>query len=213
MEFMLFLIRALWISCSGALQPGPVTASAIAIGTRNRYAGAIMSIGHGLIEIPLIILIMAGLDKILKAKAAQITIGLAGGAVLVFMGVQMWLSLGAKTQTAAKQPRLDNPLWAGMVLTASNPFFLVWWATTGLALAMEASTWGVWAFGIFAFTHWMVDLVWLQVLSWTSYKGADISEKVLRIVLRICAIAMCYFGVRFIYKTSILINEIVSKSG
>jgi len=53
--FLFFLAQVLIISCSGAMQPGPVTATAIAMGARNRYAGTLLAIGHGIIEFPLMV--------------------------------------------------------------------------------------------------------------------------------------------------------------
>ncbi|UCF44527.1 MAG: LysE family transporter, partial [Planctomycetota bacterium] len=64
MTLLLFLIQVFIISFSGAAQPGPVTATAIATGSRNRYAGLALAIGHGIIEFPLMVLIMLGLDVI-----------------------------------------------------------------------------------------------------------------------------------------------------
>jgi len=58
---------------------------------------------------------------------------------------------------------------------------------------------GVGAFVLFALAHWSVDLVWLTILSWASFKGASVfGPKGQRIVLAVCALAMFGFGLCFV---------------
>ncbi|OHB60850.1 MAG: hypothetical protein A2167_00820 [Planctomycetes bacterium RBG_13_46_10] len=204
---LFFLIQVFIISCSGAMQPGPVTATVITMGARNRYAGTLLAIGHGIIEFPLMVVIILGMAKIFEMPKVQIAIGFAGGVFLLLMAIQSFLSLKAKA--GAKPKALHRrPILAGIILTASNPFFLVWWATVGLALATEAvDDWGIWAFALFALTHWSVDLIWLQILSWASFKGsASFGQRFQQIVLFICALALFVFGLLFIYKAANLLN-------
>ena len=66
MNLFLFLVQVVTISLSGVMAPGPVTAAANAMGARNRFAGAIIAVGHGIVEFPLMILIIVGADKLLK---------------------------------------------------------------------------------------------------------------------------------------------------
>lgn len=106
------------------------------------------------------------------------------------------------------------PVLAGIILSAGNPYFLVWWATVGLALATTATGIGIWAFVVFAIVHWLCDLVWLSALSWASFKGSVLlGPRGMRIVLLICSLALLVFGVVFIYAAAgTLINLILAKS-
>jgi len=206
--FLFFLAQVLIISCSGAMQPGPVTATAIAMGARNRYAGTLLAIGHGIIEFPLMVVIILGLGKYFEMPKVQIAIGLAGGVFLLLMAIQGLLSLKAKADN--KSGAFTNkPILAGIILSAGNPYFLIWWATVGLALATQATQWGIWAFALFALTHWSVDLIWLQILSWASFKGSVLlGPRGMRIVLMICSAALLLFGLFFIYNAAkILFNQ------
>ncbi|MHC5074695.1 MAG: LysE family transporter [Planctomycetota bacterium] len=199
MALAVFLFKVFVISFSGAMQPGPVTATAITLGTKNRYAGLLLSLGHVIIEFPVMVLIMVGLDKILKLTVTRVIIGLAGGAVLVIMAVQMFMSL-KKIESSEYKPLHNKPVTAGIVLSVSNPYFLIWWATVGLALATQAVQFGIWAFGMFALTHWLVDCIWLLLLSWTSFKGSQLLKvKFQKVVLTVCAFALVIFGMIFIY--------------
>ena len=202
MSLLFFLAQVLVISCSGAMQPGPVTATAIAMGARSRYAGTLLAIGHGIIEFPLMVVIILGMGKYFQLPKVRIAIGLAGGAFLILMAMQSLLSLKAKAEAKPKA-LASKPVLAGIILSASNPYFLLWWATVGLALATQATKWGIWAFALFALAHWSVDLVWLQILSWASFKGSSLfGPRVQQIVLLICSLALFAFGVFFIYTAA-----------
>lgn len=184
------------------MQPGPVTATAIAVGGRNRYAGTLLALGHAIVEFPLMILIMLGIAKVFELREFQIVVGLAGGIVLLVMAAKMLISLKAKEGYQEENVR-DRPILAGIILSASNPYFLLWWATIGLALATTAKGFGIWAFALFALVHWLTDCLWLQALSWASFKGSTVlGPGRQRIVLMICSLALLVFGLMFIYHAA-----------
>jgi threonine/homoserine/homoserine lactone efflux protein len=86
------------------------------------------------------------------------------------------------------------------VLTGGNPYFLLWWATVGLALATKAIGLGVLAFGLFAVVHWLCDLAWLEALSLASNRGVRLlGPKSRKVVLTVCSLAMAAFGVLFLW--------------
>ena len=202
MGLLLFLFEVIGISLSGVMAPGPVTAAAIAMGARSRYAGMLIAAGHGIVEFPLIVLIVLGAGRILKLPAAQIIIGLAGGAFLLVMAIQMLRSLRLAQEHQTKFAG-STPVLTGVLLSATNPYFLLWWATIGLALATTATGLGVWAFVLFAIVHWLCDFIWLSALSWASFKGSVLlGARGLRIVLLICAGALFVFGLFFVFSAA-----------
>ena len=202
MNLLFFLIEVVVISLSGVMAPGPVTAAAIGMGTRSRYAGALIAVGHGVVEFPLMILIMLGMDKILKSTKTKIIIGFAGGGFLLIMAIQMLTTLRVANDPQAGAIN-STPVLAGLILTAGNPYFLLWWATIGLRLATDASRLGIWAFVLFAIVHWLCDFVWLGALSWASFKGTGLlGPHSQQIVLMICSVALFVFGLFFIYNAA-----------
>ena len=213
MGVLLFLFQVIGISLSGVMAPGPLTASAIAMGARNRYAGALIAVGHAIIEFPLIILITLGMGKILESTKTQIIIGLAGGALLLIMAVQMLISLRTGTSEEGRVCK-ERPVLAGLAFSAGNPYFLVWWATVGINLAIGARQLGAWAFGLFAVVHWLCDFVWLQILSWGSFKGTKLlGERSRRTILMVCSGALFFFGLFFIYSAAGNLITLLSESG
>jgi len=197
-SLIVFLLTAVLISLSGVMSPGPITAATLTAGTRSRHAGSLIAIGHGIVELPLMILIMAGMSTLFKSEAVKIAIGFVGGLFLLHMGVQMFRDINKSSDPAGKYTEM-KPLWIGIILSAGNPYFLIWWATIGLALATQAIELGVLAFGLFALIHWLCDLVWLEALSLAGYKGSKLlSLRSQRIVLGICSLVLVVFGMWFI---------------
>jgi threonine/homoserine/homoserine lactone efflux protein len=205
MALVIFLVQVFVISFSGALQPGPVTATAISLGARNRWAGVLLAVGHGIIEFPLMVLIILGLGSIFQKDTTRIVIGAAGGIVLLYMAYGMFKS-AARFSNPQAGARGGRPILAGIILTVSNPYFLIWWATVGLALATKATQFGLYAFALFAIVHWLVDLLWVTALSLASFHGTTLlGPKLQIIILKICAAAMLLFGLFFIYNAGSLL--------
>lgn len=209
MDLLFFLAKVVGISLSGVMAPGPVTAAAIAMGARNRFAGALMAIGHGIVEFPLMILIILGMDTILRSTTTKIVIGFAGGAFLLFMAIQMIRSL-SRTQDQEVKVTRSGPVVAGIVLSGGNPFFLIWWASVGLNLAIAAAGFGILAFALFAIVHWLCDLIWFSLLSWASFKGSVLlGPRNQRIVLLICSLSLFGFGLFFIYNAAATVIKLL----
>lgn len=202
MSLLLFLIQVVIISLSGVMAPGPVTAAAIVMGARSRYAGLALAVGHAIIEFPLMILIILGLSRIFESAKTQIVIGLAGGTFLLIMAIQMLVNLRKANEPETKHTK-TKPVLTGLILSAGNPYFLLWWATVGLTLATGARQLGIWAFALFAIVHWLCDCIWLQALSWASFKGTKLlGGKSQRIILMICSAVILFFGLFFIYNAT-----------
>jgi hypothetical protein len=65
-----------------------------------------------------------------------------------------------------------HPIVAGLILTAGNPYFLIWWATIGVTLILRSVKFGFIGFLIFAMLHWFCDFIWYTFL----LEAADSSE-------------------------------------
>lgn len=206
LEIILFLSSVFVVSISGAMAPGPVTATIITLGIRKKYAGTFMAIGHGIIEVPLFLLVVFGLGNFLNTTPAKIAIGLAGGLVLLWMGYMMFKDARNASLQTSDNVKAKSPVIAGIILSASNPYFLIWWITVGMRLATDARAFNKVVLALFIIVHWSVDLIWFQALSFASHKGAEImTEKHLRAVLSICAFALIAFGIYFIYDAARII--------
>ena len=146
-ELIAFLAQAVVISFSGVMAPGPVTAVTLGMGSRNRHAGALVAIGHGIVEFPLMVLIIVGMGRLFQIAGVRIGIGGVGGAMLLLMGAGMLREIRRPSDAAAASAR-RGPVLTGVVLSIGNPYFLRWWATVGLTLASRAARLGLLAFAL-----------------------------------------------------------------
>ena len=204
---LLFLFQVFVISLTGALSPGPVTASVIAMGGRNKFAGIFMALGHMIIELPLVILLILGVNKFLQSPNWQMVIGFVGGVFLIFLAVKMLLEI--KTlEVKQKKSKTDRPFLAGIMLSGANPYFPLWWIGVGynLILIIGDKDLGAMGFVILAVVHWFCDLGWLGFLSYASFKGTKVfGVTTQKIVLVLCAIVLFVFAGKFIFDAAKLL--------
>jgi len=207
MSAFAFLASVFVISFSGAAAPGPVTTVSLRLGMQNKYAGLALAAGHALVEIPLIFLIVTGLGGYLKTEAARVILGIAGGAVLVFMGISTirTISRANIAETPDSPAPSRGALTAGFILSVVNPFFMVWWATVGLKLASKALTYGLAVFAGFIAVHLLTDVIVCQSLSLAGFTGAKLMGRWYRIVVAFCGAALIFFGLFFFYDAANLI--------
>ncbi len=200
MSIWVFLFSVIVISMSGILMPGPITAFTVSKGSRNPWAGSLIAIGHVIVEIPLIALIYFGVGMLFQRTPIKVVIGILGGGVLLWMAIDMFRNY--QRADILREDQGMNSLVAGIVLSAGNPYFLVWWATVGASLILRSIEFGMIGLLLMVVIHWSCDLVWHQFLSWLSFQGGRFFGKRLQMaVFIICGLAMLYFGLYFITDT------------
>jgi threonine/homoserine/homoserine lactone efflux protein len=199
-QIALFILRAVVISLSGVLSPGAMTAAALVAGTRSPHAGFLMAIGHGIVEFPLMLLILAGIGEVFANGGVKIAVGLAGGIMLLWLAVGMLKDPGARAASSSAGRLAGSPIVTGIVLTGGNPVFLLWWATVGLSLAVGFRQLGAAAFAAFAVIHWACDAIWLELLTVAAFKGSRLlGEKSQRVILALCGLALFVIAGGFLY--------------
>ena len=88
-DFYLFLASVLLISLSGVLMPGPLFAVTIKKASKSKTAGALIAVGHGIVEFPLMFLIFFVLSQFKIPSVVQVAVGLVGGFLMIFMGFKL----------------------------------------------------------------------------------------------------------------------------
>jgi threonine/homoserine/homoserine lactone efflux protein len=196
----LFLFSAVLISLSGVLSPGPLTAAVIEGGSRSRLTGLYVSLGHAAVEMPLIAFIALGAGSVLSHGPVRAAVGAAGGLYLLYMARGM---LGQAPAGAGAEPGGASSVLSGVVLSAGNPYFVLWWATVGAGLVISASGFGAVGLVLFALLHWLCDLAWLAFLSIASHRGARaFGARLSRKVSVFCGVVMLFYGGLFIYNSA-----------
>ncbi|NOZ58534.1 MAG: LysE family transporter [Euryarchaeota archaeon] len=163
-----FLFATVVISLSGVLMPGPVLAVSIAKGHRDRLAGMKISLGHALLEVPLILLIYAGVASAIEGTPLRL-LSLAGGVLLIYMGVEM---LRSRREVVLRGRDLPyGATFAGFATSFANPYFLLWWLTVGALLVAKASSFGILGLALFIIVHEACDFLWYTLVSLASFSS------------------------------------------
>ena len=184
------------ISFSGVMMPGPMFAVALAKSYKSQWAGAYLSFGHAVIEVPLILLIYFGVAQFFQNNMVQLVLSVVGGCMIVWMGISMYR---ARAEVVHKGKDLPySAFTAGIIMSGLNPFFLLWWVTIGSMLIMRFLEFGLVGLIIFIIVHWLCDLVWLSFVSFTVYRTQSLWKRKLHEWLFIvCSLILVGFGVWF----------------
>jgi threonine/homoserine/homoserine lactone efflux protein len=187
-------------SLSGVMMPGPMFTVTIAKSMKSPWAGVLVSLGHAVVEVPLILLVYFGLANFFQNEVVKLVLSVLGGGMIVWMGIDLFRAR-RKLAQEGKDTKY-NAFVAGILMSGLNPFFLVWWATVGSLLLMSfIDAVGTWGMPFFIIVHWLCDLVWLSLVSFTIYKTHKFwGEKVQEWIFIVLSLALLYFGLQFIIK-------------
>lgn len=184
-----FFILVVIVSASGALSPGPLFLATINSAIKSgKYSGFAIALGHTSFELPLVVAMGLGVSNFLDNPFLRTVIGSIGALALIAFGVLQLTSsikdLSKKSNGNAAQRSLNSSIkgsgllaafLVGLIFTAFNPYFLMWWFTVGLSLVSEAVKIGALT-GIlimFAFHIWL-DCAWLGSVGYAAAAGGKI---------------------------------------
>jgi threonine/homoserine/homoserine lactone efflux protein len=202
-------LQSMLVGYSGAIMPGSLLTYTLEKSIKSgSKAGVMITIGHSLLELVLVILIFLGIGKYLGTPPVQLVIGIIGGIVLIFFGANMIrdIYLGKVNINFAdkhSEDKFGSILIGGALISASNPYFIVWWAAVGLGLIMNAyNTFGLIGVIIFYLGHIMADFTWYVSISALISKSKKfISIKIYKIIITVLGICLLGFGVRFLVSS------------
>jgi threonine/homoserine/homoserine lactone efflux protein len=190
------------VGLSGAMMPGPLLAVNISQAARRGFwAGPRLVLGHGILEITMVVAMALGLREIFQVKLVAGSIGLLGGGFLIWMGQNI-----LRQRKQPFLPQESNPgshhsgglVWQGVLVSLSNPYWLVWWATVGTSYTLWALEGGIPGLSSFYVGHILSDLGWYSLVSLIVATGRRvISDGVYRAILAGCSLALFGLGVYF----------------
>jgi len=208
---MIFL-SAFAVAFSGAMMPGPLLTYTLrqALNT-GPYSGFIIIVGHAVLELILIALIFLGFDIILQSDSAQISIGIIGGLLLIYMGSDMiFSSLKNKINIEVDENKSSagNILFiSGMAVSVANPYFLLWWAVIGLGFLIQAyKSFGIVGVFLFYIGHISADFIWYGLISIIVGKTCKfIKQSLYRSIIVVLGSILVFFGGSFFYKAIVVL--------
>jgi len=196
-----FILKVIIISASGALAPGPLTASAASLGARGGWrAGFNEAVGHMTVELPLVLAIAYGLHYIFEIPTVETTFGLIGGAFLLFFAY-LTLRDALKGPGMKDPPRYGSAIVTGAALSLFNPYFIAWWIGIGTPLIMEAfQAMYLAGIAILYASHVWLDYTWLTLIA-SLGSLSKVKATTYKALLIALAIAITYFGITMITNT------------
>jgi len=206
------------LGLGGAMSPGALMTYTIFKSLEAKQKawiiGFFISLGHALIEILLILLLLAGAESFFAKPIIFIIIGVLGGSLLIFFGVQILLDIkrdkintsflssnDSENETNSEKSKSKlysrHPILGSIIFLMSNPYWWLWWTTAGLSIIIKNSVnftnpsafWGLIVgkeLGVFL---WYVSFATAIGLS-----SKFITAKIYKIILVICALFMTCYG-------------------
>jgi threonine/homoserine/homoserine lactone efflux protein len=196
-EILSTLVLGFLIGLTGALAPGPTLVATINASLAGTWtAGLKVSLGHIVIETAIFFLIVLGLASI--ASPYTTVIALVGGIALIIFGIMT--ITGSRTATLASGPAqaAANPYMAGLLTSAANPYFWIWWLSVGSALLLSSLAGGIVLAVIFMIGHWGADTIWYVFVSTSVAKGKTIlSDSSYHRIMAACGVFLVLFGMYY----------------
>lgn len=206
-------VQAFTVGLSGAMMPGPLLTYTIQLAYKKGFrTGPQIVLGHAMLEALLIAGVISGLGSFLALPATKIGLWLIGGGLLGWMGFDLLWKESRKAafsleETAAAQegpsarPGLTNlhPVGAGVLISASNPYWSLWWATIGLGFITKSLEYG-WI-GVLAFFlgHISSDLAWYSLIAAAVAGGRRfLTGRAYQILLMVCGMFLLVIAAGFL---------------
>ena len=199
-QFFEFAILVIIISASGVMAPGPLFAANVSYGLKGGVkTGIKMAIGHTIVELPLVILLGIGVFSLEIFPEFRTIISILG-AITLFVFATIQIKTVLRNEKIKTSNPKQEPLIAGILLSALNPFFIIWWLAIGFKLISDAMM--LWSFAgiliMFVLHIWM-DFVWLGAVSFFASKSSGIlSNRNYKVLMLGISGVLIYFGITFL---------------
>jgi len=216
-EFWLIFSFSFLVALTGAMSPGPLLTYTIIKSAKTNRRGYLMGLwiitGHAILEMGIIILLLLGFSFVLKNITVVRIIGVSGGLILILFGASIIRDiikgnistnfLNSRDELN-KDPELienkgiENPIFGGIMVSMSNPYWWVWWATIGFAFMIQFNiSFEKWPKLIaFFLGHEAGDLIWYLLVSTLAFFGLrHMNRKAYYGILMFCALFMVLFGI------------------
>jgi threonine/homoserine/homoserine lactone efflux protein len=196
-------ITSFIVALSGALMPGPLLTATIGESSRHgSAAGPLLMAGHALLELALIALLFLGLAPLLKNTMVTAIISIVGGIILLWLAYGMFRSLSGLSldqEVKLTQGGKRRLVAAGILVSLSNPYWTIWWATIGLAYILQAQMFGITGVIVFFIGHILADFAWYSFISLTVGSGRKMLTPIIyRGVVVVCALFLVGFAAWFL---------------
>ena len=216
-QFWLIFSFSFLVALTGAMSPGPLLTYTIIKSAKTKRRGYLMGlwiiIGHAILEMGIILLLLLGFSFVLKNIAVVRIIGVSGGLILILFGASIIRdifngNISTNFLNSRNEPNKDpgmtenkgieNPVIGGIMVSMSNPYWWIWWATIGFAFMIQFNiSFKKWPKLLaFFLGHEAGDLIWYLLVSALAFFGLrHMNRKAYYGILMCCALFMVLFGI------------------
>jgi len=185
------------ISFAGTIVPGPILAVTLAKSYKSPWAGFQIALGHATIEIPLILLIYFGFSQFFQNNLVQLVLSTLGGGLIIWLGINMFRARADVVQ-GVKDAHY-NAFTLGILTSALNPMFLLWWVTIGTMFIMKFHAFGIAGLILFIITYELPDLSWYSFVSVMTHKTKSLwGQRFQGWLFTACSLLLVGFGIWFL---------------
>ncbi len=194
-------VAAYLVSMATVVVPGPITivASRLAM-SRHITAAVWFLVGVTVLDIVLFVLLVSGAGPVLRTIGALPAVEIGGGLVLLWGGVRS-LRSGSDPAPQSDERALPSSASAathftlGILVSAGNPHYWIWWVTAGLAFVEAARPYGM------PGLSWLLTALvagvasWYAWLLWALHRGKrHLGPGAQAIVTRLISVALVVLG-------------------
>ena len=190
------------IALSGTMMPGPLLTATISETSRQGFkAGPLLILGHGILELVLVLALILGLAPFLQRQEVFIATAFAGAIILAWMAINMLRTLPSlHIDWGGKSDSTNHLIITGVLLSIANPYWTIWWASIGLGYIIYSQEFGILGVFFFFAGHILADLIWYAVVSLAVDRGRHfLTDKLYRSVIGVCASFLIVFACYFTY--------------
>ncbi len=198
MNIVLIFFSSFVLALSGALVPGPLFTITVSESLRKGFkAGPLIILGHGLLEMTIVILLFFKITPFLTGASARHGYQCCWRHCPDDHGRPSVQRCPKGPACAVKRRKAGRhaPGCFGHTREPSNPYWTIWWVTIGLGYLVSALRYGIPGIIAFFSGHISADLLWYSMISYAVSRGQKImGERGYRYLLSACGIFLIFFG-------------------
>jgi threonine/homoserine/homoserine lactone efflux protein len=214
-EVYQIFIGSMVVAFSGALVPGPMLTLVISsVARKGFWTSFFIVVGHSLLELVVVISFFLGILKFLDNPLIAKIIGLMGGIFLLYLGIDIVVSIFKKKFTidfksVLKQKTITGKstgtvILKGILISLVNPYWYIWWISIGAAFLIKSVEFNTLGISSFYIGHISADFIWYLFIGFLVNTGRRFfNQKIYNSILIACSIFLFYLGIRFIIEAII----------
>lgn len=203
-----YCITGALLGIGAGLSPGPLMALVVSETMRRGVAAGIrVALAPLVTDLPIIILILLGLERVARHGMLPGILSLVGGALVIWMGIGELRKTGAGVVVAEARPEA-HPLRRGILVNILSPYPYLFWLGVGGPMVLRAWGQSPAAALVFLGSFYLLLVGSKVLLAWAVGRLTFLSSAAYRNILRTLGLLLCLFGLSLVREGLILCRVI-----